>query len=111
MSTQRFPDAERLKGPATLEAVVAAVVKISAYDEAMVQDLVSAGRLREIFPFRPGTMETPPDFVSRDDLVKASPMPLDKTARAALIQSSMPSRTHNQDQFMEFLAEWQQSSE
>jgi len=80
-----------LKGPATIEAVLEAVVKLSEYDEAQVLELVSAGKLREIVPFRAATSsEVAPDFVSEEELVQASAFPLATEDRRTLIQSSMP---------------------
>lgn len=80
-----------LNGPATIEAVVEAVIRLSAYDETQLLEIVSEGKLRDVFPFRPSDVEElPPDFVSEDELVEASAAPLDTESRKALIQSSMP---------------------
>ncbi len=80
------------KAPATMEAVVEAVMRLSALGEAQILELVSAGKLSEVFPFRPKSgQEIPPDFVSEDDLVEASALPLNREQRSALVQSSMPS--------------------
>ena len=82
-----------LKGPATIEAVIEAVVHLSAYDEAQVQEFVAAGRLSELFPFSPLSSEPlATDFVAEDELVEASPFPLDDRKRKMLIQSSMEKR-------------------
>ena len=79
------------KGSATLETVVEAIVKLSAYDEAELLELVSAGKLHEAFPFRPDTSaKIPPDFASEEDLCEASALPLTLEDRKVLIQSSMP---------------------
>lgn len=76
--------------PATLESVVAAVMRLSALDEAELLDLVSTGRLDEVFPFRPGgAQRAPADFVAEADLIEASPKPLKRRERHALIQSSI----------------------
>lgn len=76
--------------PATLEAVVEAIVRLSRLDEPQILQLVSEGRLKECFPFRVRREgEIPPDFVAADDLVEASALPLTRAARQALIQSSM----------------------
>ena len=81
-----------LKGPATLEAVVEAVVCLSARDESEVLALVSRGRLSDAFPFKPrAPIDVVDDYALDEDLVEASAMPLELPARAALIQSSMPS--------------------
>ena len=80
------------KAPATLEAVVEAVIQLSSqYDEAQLLKLVSDGQLSKVFPFAPKQREIPADFVAEKDLVEASPRPLNRQQRAALIQSSMPS--------------------
>jgi hypothetical protein len=79
--------------PATLEAVVEAVLHLSTFDEAELLQLVSQGRLRELFPFRPArARELPPDFVAEESLVEASALPVSAERRRELIQSSMPSR-------------------
>ncbi len=39
--------------PATLGAVVEAVTRLSTFSEAQILELVSAGKIRELFPFRP----------------------------------------------------------
>jgi hypothetical protein len=76
--------------PATLESVVAAVMRLSTLDEAELLDLVSTGRLEEVFPFRPGgEQRAPADFVAEADLIEASPKPLKRRERHALIQSSI----------------------
>jgi hypothetical protein len=80
------------KTPATMEAVVEAVMRLSTLSEPQILELVSAGKLGEVFPFRPnsGGQEIPPDFVSEHDLVEASSLPLNRGQRSSLIQSSMP---------------------
>jgi hypothetical protein len=79
------------KVPATMKAVVEAVMRLSTLGEAQILELVSAGKLTEVFPFRPNSdQEIPPDFVSDDDLVEASALPLNRGQRQSLIQSSMP---------------------
>jgi hypothetical protein len=79
------------KAPATMEAVVEAVMRLSTLSEPQILELVSAGKLGEVFPFRPNSgQEIPPDFVSEHDLVEASSLPLNRGQRSSLIQSSMP---------------------
>ena len=80
--------------PATLGAVVEAITRLSTYSEVEILELVSAGKIRELFPFRSNrTSELPPDTVAEEDLEEASPMPPSHEKRAAIIQSSMaPSR-------------------
>ncbi len=76
--------------PATLEAVLTAVVELSRRDEAELQALVSDGRLSEVFPFRPAAPRAPvADYEDESALVEASAKPLGARARARLIQSSM----------------------
>jgi len=76
--------------PATLESVVAAVMRLSTLDEAELLELVSAGRLDEVFPFRPGgEQRAPADFVAEADLIEASAKPLKRRERHALVQSSI----------------------
>ena len=78
--------------PAPLPAVVAAITRLSAFSEAQILELISAGKLHEIFPFLPASPEAlPPDTVGEDALVAASAMPWSRERRAALIQTSMPS--------------------
>jgi hypothetical protein len=77
--------------PATMEAVVEAVVRLSTYSEREVLELVSGGQLGELFPFHPRQQEIPPDFVAEEDLQEASALPVSRERQGALIQSSMPS--------------------
>jgi hypothetical protein len=78
--------------PATLGAVVEAVTRLSTYSEAQILELVSAGKIKDLFPFHPvRTDELPADTVEEGELVEASALPLSRERRAALIQSSMPS--------------------
>jgi hypothetical protein len=79
--------------PATLGAVVEAVTHLSTLGEAQILELVSAGKIKEVFPFRPNLRGTPPaDTVDERDLDEASALPLSRKRRAALIHASMPSR-------------------
>ncbi|HKT88445.1 MAG TPA: hypothetical protein VJQ59_08415 [Candidatus Sulfotelmatobacter sp.] len=78
--------------PATVQAVVEAVARLSTIGEAAILEMVSEGRLSELFPFRAKrTEDVPPDFVSEEELVEASPWALSREEQAAHIQSSMPS--------------------
>src|SRR6266404_5098203 len=105
--TQREHVEEKLRGPATLQAVVEAIVRVKDLDEAEMQDAISAGNLRGLFPFKPHKTDVPPDFVPRDQLVRASALPLERKARKTLIQSSMPPRKQELDsEFGAFVAEW-----
>jgi hypothetical protein len=87
MSEFRHLDTE---APALMGDVVEAVLRLSTFSERQILDLVSDGQLGERFPFHPKAQEMPPDFVAEDDLEEASPLPLSRQQRAALIQSSMP---------------------
>ena len=73
--------------PATLGAVVEALTRLSTYPEAELLELVSAGKIREVFPFRPAE---PLDSIEEGELIEASAMPLSGEQHAALIQSSLP---------------------
>jgi hypothetical protein len=82
------------KAPATMEAVVEAVLRLSALSEEQLLEIVSAGKLSEMFPFRPNSgQQVPPDFVADEDLVEASALPMSWDQQKALIDSSMPSDT------------------
>ena len=77
--------------PATLGAVVEAITRLSTYPEAEFLELVSAGKIREAFPFRPTlATELAPDSVAENELIEASAMPLRPDRHAALIQPSLP---------------------
>jgi hypothetical protein len=53
------------KAPATMEAVVEAVMRLSTLSEPQILELVSAGKLGEVFPFRPnGGHSMPPNAKS-----------------------------------------------
>lgn len=78
--------------PATLQAVVEAVARLSTLGEAQILELVSEGRLSDLFPFRPRAgQDVPPDFVSEENLVQASEQPRSRQRQRAHIESSMPS--------------------
>ena len=79
------------EAPATLGAVVAAVTELSTLGEAKLLELVTAGRLAEVFPFKPTkARRLPADTQSEDQLVLASASPLSRKQRDALIESSLP---------------------
>jgi hypothetical protein len=59
--------------------------------EAKILELVSAGKIAELFPFSTGGHQpTPSDTLAEEELVEASPAPLNRKEREALIQSSLP---------------------
>lgn len=96
---------EKSAPPATLEAILQSVVQLSRLDESELQELVSQGRLADVFPFRPRTSEVLPDFVDEGDIVEASPLPLSRQERRKLIQSSMPNPTRaSSSEFDDFAA-------
>jgi hypothetical protein len=77
--------------PATLGAVVEAVTRLSTFSEAQILQLISAGKIQDLFPFRPNRPdELPADTVDESELKEASAMPLSRERRAALIEASMP---------------------
>src|SRR5271156_4610310 len=79
------------KAPATLVAVVEAVTRLSTLSEARILELVSAGKIADLFPFKPaGDQPIPSDTVAEEDLVEASASSLNRKEREALIQSSLP---------------------
>jgi len=80
--------------PATLGAVVEAVTRLSTLGEAQILELVSTGKIQDMFPFRPNpTADLPADTVDESELSEASAMPLSGERRAALIEASMPARS------------------
>jgi hypothetical protein len=82
------------KAPATLGAVVEAVTRLSTLSEARILELVSAGRIGELFPFKPaGRQPVPDDTVADDELIEATAIPLTPVQREALVNASLPSAT------------------
>jgi hypothetical protein len=78
--------------PATLGAVVEAVTRLSTLGEAQILELVSAGKIKDLFPFRPNLADVlPSDTMAESELEEASASPLSRKRRAALIKASMPS--------------------
>lgn len=79
------------KAPATLGAVVEAVARLSTLSEAKILELVSAGKLQDVFPFQPtGNSLLPADSKSDEELIEASALPLSATQRAAIVSASLP---------------------
>lgn len=82
------------KAPATLGAVVEAVTRLSTLSEARILELVSAGKIADLFPFKPsGNQTTPSDTMAEEELVEASALPLNRQQRDTLIQSSLPAQS------------------
>jgi hypothetical protein len=80
------------KSPATLGAVVEAVTRLSTLGEAKILEIVTAGKLHEVFPYAPPAHRAlPADTLAEEELVEASAAPLKRSQREALIQSSLPS--------------------
>jgi hypothetical protein len=69
------------KAPATLGAVVEAVTRLSTLSEARILELVSTGKIQDVFPFRPNQQPLPADSVADEDLSEASPSPLSREQR------------------------------
>ncbi len=66
--------------------MVEAVTRLSTFSEAQILELVCAGKIHELFPFRPAPPEAlPADTVDEHQLVEASAMPLSRKRRGALI--------------------------
>ena len=90
------------KAPATMEGVVEAITRLSTLSESQILELVTAGKIRGMFPFRvSGEHPLPADFVDEEDLVEASAFPLNPVQRRDLIRSSVPA---SQEQPVEFEA-------
>jgi len=88
MSEFMVLDAE---SPATLGSVVEAVSRLSTLSETRILELVSAGRIQDLFPFRPAALQSvPADTVAEEELVEASAFPLSEAERSSLIGSSLP---------------------
>lgn len=81
--------------PATLGAVVEAVTRLSTFSEAQILELVSAGKINDLFPFRPsGPIDLPADTVDESELQEASAIPLSSERRTALVHASMPASSN-----------------
>jgi hypothetical protein len=79
------------RAPATLGAVVEAVTRLSTLGEARILELVSAGKIADLFPFKPsGDQPIPSDTMDEEELMEASALPLSRRQRDTLIQSSLP---------------------
>jgi hypothetical protein len=60
-----------LAGPAKLEDVVRAILVLARRDEAELADIVSEGKLHEVFPFKPRTYAAPASLGRFDDIKQA----------------------------------------
>ena len=80
------------EAPATLGAVVEAVTRLSTLSEARILELVSAGKIGELFPFKPAAGQpVTQDTVAEEDLLEACATPLTPVQREALVNASLPS--------------------
>jgi len=86
-----MPDFEPLNpaAPATVENVALAVAALARFDEAEISELVTQGRLSEVFPFRLARGAPSEDTRSDADVPQASALPLTDEAFAKLLKSSM----------------------
>jgi len=86
-----MPDFEPLDpaAPATVENVALAVARLARYDETELAELVSEGRLGEVFPFRLAAGTPPKDSLDEADVPQASALPLSDEVFAQLLRSSM----------------------
>jgi hypothetical protein len=79
------------KAPAALGRVVEAATRLGTLSEAKILELVSAGKIADLFPFKPaGDQPIPSDTLAEEELVEASTLPLNRKQRDALIQLSLP---------------------
>ena len=78
-----------LNGPATVMAVVAALVRLTEVDEHTVQEFASNGRLEELFRIDPRHVDPGPDFLSPDAVIDASPWPLSAPERAEVLEANL----------------------
>jgi hypothetical protein len=78
------------KAPATLGALTEAVTRLSTLSEAKILELVSTGKIAEVFPFIPQLIrQSHPILSRREELMEASPSALNRKQRRTLIQSSL----------------------
>jgi hypothetical protein len=71
--------------------VISVTSRLSTVSEAQILEFVSAGKSKDLFPFKPVSDQAiPDDTVAEEELVEASASPLTREQRGALIQSSMP---------------------
>lgn len=65
------------EAPATLEAVVEAVTRLSTLSEVKILELVSTGKAADLFPLKPaGDQSIPTDTMAEEELLEASASPL-----------------------------------
>lgn len=60
-----------LAGPAVLEDVVSAILVLARHDEAELAEIVSAGKLREVFPYKARERAAPASLGRFDDIEEA----------------------------------------
>src|SRR6202795_2476095 len=78
------------KAPATLGAVVEAVTRLSTLSEAKILEIVSAGKIAELFPYTPPDRSVPADTMADEELGEVCPLPLKRKTREARDHSSLP---------------------
>src|SRR5271156_6710754 len=79
------------KAPATLGAVVEAVTHLSTLSEAKILELVSAGKIADLFALKPaGDEPIPSDTVTEEELVEAFRIALksERARRANPVESA-----------------------
>ena len=70
------------------------MTRLSTLSEAKILEHVSAGKIAELFPYKPAAGQPiPADTVAEDELAEASARPLSREQRDALIESSLPPAT------------------
>lgn len=78
-----------------MTAVVEAFTRLSTFSETQILEPASEGKVKDLFTLHPRSDELPVDTVAEQDLVEASAVSLSREQRAALIQSSIPSRARS----------------
>jgi hypothetical protein len=94
------------KAPAELAAVVEVIVHLSALSDQHLVELVSGGKLGELFPFSPSDQTLSPDAAADETLQETSSLPLSRDRRAALIASSVSASSTWSDRLSAAL-DWQ----
>lgn len=68
-----------------------AVTQLSTFSEATILELVSTGKVADLFPSSDASHQPiPSNTVAEQDLAETSPSPLNRKERENLIQSSVP---------------------
>src|SRR6266404_8954886 len=92
---------ERLdpRGRATLEDVVSAIIALGRYDELELFQLVSGGKLQQVFPFRLRTSisDPIPELDRWEDVVKAPSRALTDDEYEGFLRGEAPGRASSAD--------------